>query len=66
MNWQPISTAPKDGTSILGRTTDGYKYPIICQCVFGDGEWWPDVWDSPESGLTITHWMPLPPPPEEE
>lgn len=47
--WQPIRTAPKDGTRVLllwrnGHVTDGYWDRV-------DG--WP-----PNSGLT--HWMPFP------
>jgi hypothetical protein len=61
--WQPIETAPKDGTKVLAYTNDGYKYPLICQCVWGDGAWWPDVWESPDEPLSPTHWMPLLTPP---
>jgi len=61
--WQPIETAPKDGTKVLAYTNDGYKYPLVCQCVWGDGAWWPDVWESPDEPLSPTHWMPLLTPP---
>jgi hypothetical protein len=65
--WQPIDTAPKDGTKILAYTNDGYKFPLVSQCVWDDG-WWPDVWESPENPIEPTHWMPLPsaPAPKEE
>jgi hypothetical protein len=61
--WQPIETAPRDGTPILGvsgstMTTvewdgdiGGYWSLIVCGSYAEDGEWWP------------THWMPLPNPP---
>lgn len=63
MTWQPIDTAPKDGTRVdvfsplgLGRTTDAY---------YRDGVWWVDVfiddYAEPNSiSPEPTHWMPLP------
>jgi hypothetical protein len=65
MSWQPIETAPRDGTEILTVRSNGYiqnakwydnpfgrKDTVIDDA---DGKWWP-----------VTHWMPLPPPPTEE
>lgn len=61
--WQPISTAPKDGQAIL--VSDG----IFCHCVEWNDEfdWWA-VDDNKLGpfrlrGAAPTHWMPLPPEP---
>lgn len=61
--WQPIETAPKDGTSVLlrghgdHRIADGYWLKAAYN---GNGAWvWPYVHREP------THWMPLPPAPQE-
>jgi len=53
--WQPIETAPKDGTKFLGTT--GRSFFILA---------W-DGWEfqDPEGfGESSTHWMPLPEAPE--
>lgn len=63
--WQPIETAPKDGTRILGWSSgDG-----VCIVAFGDTprrtRWYEN---HPLGRLPIkqpTHWMPLPAPPED-
>ena len=68
MEWQPIETAPKDGTRILLYSPDAMEP----KCFIGywlndvdypDGGAWFDYWRE-DTGLPIdadsTHWMPLP------
>lgn len=65
MEWQDISTAPKDGTHILAFASDEYRQPY-----YSVAQWAPE---RPEFGsvagwfwsfaIRPTHWMPLPPPP---
>lgn len=58
LSWQPIETAPKDGTLILAINQAGLM--DVCH-------WWEEIgwinnsFDSPDCELT--HWRPLPPPP---
>ena len=72
MNWQPIETAPKDGTHVL--LSDGIKVrtgwftkwhsPFAAK----DAEGWALNWNSefsvPDETMEPTHWMPLPDAPE--
>ena len=62
--WQPIETAPKDGTVIrvsdlLGRERLASWYK---ESKYFDGHWMLKLEKIPE----ITHWMPLPPVPNED
>lgn len=65
--WQPIETAPRDGTWILVRQSDVLE-PSVAVCAFdpecSEGGWWmccdgknPEI---PLRGPSPTHWMPLP------
>jgi hypothetical protein len=78
MKWQPISTAPKDGTLVLGAVA-GAQIPAIIKWVITprSGKWvagneddfdslddWSDYVASHD--FPATHWQPLPSPPEEE
>ena len=66
--WQPIETAPRDGTCILLGcfTVENPNYQVTAF-------WNPDFflgspWDSPDGTAWaadyFTHWMPLPEPPK--
>ncbi len=67
MEWQPISTAPKDGTHIF--LYEPYDHPCVAFYVTSP-EW--SGWmfadellaDVKPEGPEPTHWMPLPPPPK--
>ena len=62
--WQPIETAPKDGTHVLlwpspywgGDSLSG-GYATAHKRWFADG--------SGSETISPTHWQPLPPPPKE-
>jgi hypothetical protein len=71
--WQPIETAPIDGTELLLYCGDEWSGIIVGH--YGDLLWLNDVTDEWEtetcwqSGLEKycpTHWMPLPKPPTYE
>ena len=59
--WQPIETAPKDGTWVLL-----YHFHARISDWYWDGDKWnSDVleWSDDQAELAPTHWMPLPTPP---
>jgi hypothetical protein len=79
MDWQPIETAPKDGTNVLlwekYSITPFVGYWLSCG---NSGFWYADLehvdaeggWDgaiavSKVDQEFVSHWMPLPPPPKE-
>ena len=57
--WQPIATAPRDGTVVLGhdRVPGQLAYRI---CYWGEAHWY-DYFS--EIVIRPTHWQPLPAPP---
>ena len=73
--WQPIETAPKDGTQIDLWSSKGFR---VCDVVWDtisysvDGEDDVDGWTdagghgSVEKAGPFTHWMPLPPAPSRQ
>ena len=78
--WQPIETAPKDGTAVVlygkGLLRSGYEQAVgVYIPIHGEDDdstirWWhvEDGKFGPYAirGPSPTHWMPLPPPPEEQ
>ncbi len=63
MDWQPIETAPKDGSKFISAWRCGVS---DWQNVSPDTYWWirEGKWISDSDGLIEpTHWMPLPDPP---
>ena len=64
--WQDISTAPKDGTSVLVADGDGAVFEA--RWLEDHEEWWRtnnDPTDHWGQFIEATHWRPLPPPPSE-
>ena len=73
MDWQPIETAPRDGTWILLRGgTSKYGWygdnfpPMVC-AQFDCSSWQFAYYESGYYGeyKNPTHWMPLPAPPKD-
>lgn len=64
MNWQPLETAPKDGTFVLmyrNGTVDTARW--YDDWMFGRSAWGNGSWSYPDHALP-SHWMPLPEPPQ--
>ena len=80
MIWQPIETAPKDGTSVL-LWASWLDDPVIARYSYQSGyaescwegtfdgaaalESQGDTWTDEHEVINPTHWMPLPDPPKE-
>jgi len=66
MEWRPIATAPKDGTRILAS---GRNYGLpgrgrhIVITSWNDG--WANEYEDDGGFPHLTHWQPLPAPPQE-
>lgn len=69
--WRPIETAPKDGTEILLLIQFPDQKPVFVVARYRGGAS-PWRWVPCEDGAAsyseeyATHWMPLPPPPQQE
>ena len=82
MKWEPIETAPKDGTAIVVASNGWIRAVVRWMDIdSADSEWGtvehtPDWQWAIEDGKNdrmyyrgwnqLTHWMPLPPPPVKE
>lgn len=63
--WQPIETAPRDGTPILAYGVGCGPAPYAAIAWEPVHESWACCWDNwPLEDYAATHWMPLPEPPE--
>ena len=63
--WQPIETAPKDGTGVLLCISIGDGHHIQYTGSYHDGHWWVTNFSGEdEYWYTPTDWMPLPEPPQ--
>lgn len=67
MDWQPIETAPQDGSRILlGRAGDASiaRHALVTEAWFNQGQWLQGLFHAPEPvGCPtdpMTHWQPLP------
>lgn len=73
MEWQPIETAPKDGTEVLIYYPEwGNKKNVVFAAEYDigrpgmeevEGTWYVFHY-GPKPAAPPTHWMPLPPPPK--
>jgi hypothetical protein len=68
MQWQDISTAPKDGSRLLlAVMVDGGKRVVVGGF---DSHWTGQCWVYEKNGVPVgttpTEWMPLPTPTEQE
>ena len=72
--WQPISTAPRDGTDVMRHDKHwGVMSGYWSDCIWAryanpdkdaGGAWVQELNRSDTLALNPTHWMPLPEPPE--
>lgn len=52
-HWQPINTAPRDGSEFLAWIPSGYHDVVFWHVLA-------DHWTTGEDRVYPTHWMPLP------
>jgi hypothetical protein len=71
MTWQPIETAPKDGTRVLAYWPGGDNKNAAVQVESWFGPWgmgsaklaWQNAFEWADGYNGPTHWLPLPEPP---
>lgn len=62
MDWQPIESAPRDGTTVL-LFAPGWDAPKT-GWTYGKDEWQDCPYSVARADYAPTHWQPLPPPPQ--
>lgn len=64
--WQPIETAPRDGTRIIVYRPkfDGDYIPQVGWDFWMTGSYYSECWGKSRKDCPPTHWMPFPDPPE--
>ncbi len=62
--WQPIETAPRDGTRVLVYEPGHPSYEDDAGFIDLAYHLYGEVWASVNGGSEPTHWMPLPDPPK--
>jgi hypothetical protein len=68
MTWQPIETAPKDGTDFLGYWVDRFdpRHENSCEIRTRHNLYqWENIFLEAGKDFRPTHWKPLPEPPDE-
>lgn len=69
-DWRPIETAPKDGRSIVvfnpsrGGCVADQRYLVVHWVGWGGGIWEASTGMGKYDDYELSHWMPLPPPPQ--
>ena len=66
LRWQPIATAPKDGTEILGLFPDYHLRMNVTSMFWDVPGFWVNAFEDEDYHAEPTHWMPLPAPPVTE
>jgi len=64
--WQPIETAPKDGTEILGLFPNYHLRMNVTSMFWGSPGVWVNAFEDENYRESPTHWMPLPPAPKKK
>lgn len=66
--WQPIETATKDGSAVYLRNIDNGLSDVGYWCDYSEFDWTlqDGEWSQLRGNGEMTHWMPLPEPPEVE
>lgn len=69
MSWQPIETAPKDGSKILACRVTVYQPETVVWASYHPNAQGKECWRTSsvcgDKRQHLTHWMPLPTPPQE-